>query len=318
MNKGIYIWNLAVWDKDRKIATEYSTPEELASELTTGGFGHVLLKITDGIVYHNLLPNKVDYASKYISVLRDAGIDVWGWGYAYGYLPDIEAAVAIDRCKMLGITNFVIDAEGQYKDRNSQATAYMIALRRGLPNVKFTLSTFRYPTYHMEFPFKEFAEYCDYMMPQVYWEESTDSAAQLVRSMNEYKEFGVPLIGATGAAYRTSKWLPTATQIKQFYEEAKLLGLEMVNYWEWQCAKKIGLWQTLMALEGDANTEPDTNPDYISEEAIRAIVREEVEKILSEATATILTDSIKMLVRDEMKVLVDALTLTLSQWEKEL
>jgi hypothetical protein len=75
-------------------------------------------------------------------------------------------------------------------------------------------------------------------------------------------------------------------------------------------------------LEGEV-TEPDTNPednnpDYISEDEIRTIVRDEVEKILSEATATILTDSIKMLVREEMKVLVDALTLTLSQWEKGL
>ena len=187
---------------------------------------------------------------------------------------------------MLGITNFVIDAEGQYKDRNSQATAYMIALRKGLPNVKFTLSTFRYPTYHMEFPFKEFAEYCDYMMPQVYWEESTDSAAQLVRSMNEYKEFGVPLIGATGAAYRTSKWLPTATQIKQFYEEAKQLGLEMVNFWEWQCAKTIGLWQTLMGLDTEPIEEPgDTNPgynnpDYISEDEIKQLVRYEIGLVL--------------------------------------
>lgn len=280
MNKGIYIWNLALWDKETKTATEYSTPEELASELTTGGFGHVLLKITDGIVYHNRLPNQVDYASKYIPILRNAGIDVWGWGYAYGYLPAVEASVAIERCKMLGITNFIIDAEGQYKDRNSQATSYMIALRKGLPNVKFTLSTFRYPKYHMDFPFKEFAAYCDYMMPQVYWEESTDSASQLVRSVNEYKEFGVPLIGATGSAYKTTRWMPTATQIKQFHEEAELLDLEMVNYWEWNCAKEIRLWDTLMKLKGNSESPEDPgniNPAYyLTDKEIEELVRSEI------------------------------------------
>lgn len=280
MNKGIYIWNLALWDKETKTATEYSTPEELASELTAGGFGHVLLKITDGIVYHNRLPNQVDYASKYIPVLRNAGIDVWGCGYAYGYLPAVEASVAIERCKMLGITNFIIDAEGQYKDRNSQATSYMIALRKGLPNVKFTLSTFRYPKYHMDFPFKEFAAYCDYMMPQVYWEESTDSASQLVRSVNEYKEFGVPLIGATGSAYKTTRWMPTATQIKQFHEEAELLDLEMVNYWEWNCAKEIRLWDTLMKLKGNGELPEDPgniNPSYyLTDKEIEELVRFEI------------------------------------------
>ena len=127
-------------------------------------------------------------------------------------------------------------------------------------------------------------------------------------------------IAVTGAAYKstTVTWRPTAEQIKEFHETAEELNIDQVNYWEWQCAKKINLWQTLMGLKG-SHTEPveeDTNPDYYNQDEIRAIVREEVEKVLSEATATILTDSIKMLVRDEMKVLVDALILTFSQWEK--
>lgn len=318
MNKGIYVWNLAIWDKEAQRAIEYSTPEKLADELKAGGFGHVLLKVCDGTARFGVI-NGVDYLPEYVTALKAAGIDVWGWGYVYGNYPAGEAAVAIERCRELGITNFVVDAEAEYKNKPAAARTYMTAVRKGLPDAVLALSTFRFPTYHKEFPFREFAEQCNLMMPQVYWEGARNAGEQLKRCVKEYKDLTNLPLAVTGAAYKSTSvtWQPTAAEVQEFYKTADELGLEMVNFWEWQCAKKINLWQTLMALESEPVEEPDTNPDYISEEAIRAIVKEEVEKILSEATATILTDSIKMLVRDEMKVLVDALTLTLSQWARE-
>lgn len=321
MNKGVYVWNLAIWDKEAQRTIEYSTPEKLADELKAGGFGHVLLKVCDGTARFGVI-NGVDYLPEYVAALRAAGIDVWGWGYVYGNYPAGEAAVAVERCKELGLSKFVIDAEAEYKNKASQARTYMTAVRKGLPDAVLALSSFRFPTYHREFPFREFAEHCNLMMPQVYWEGARNAGDQLRRCVSEYTDlgFGLP-IAVTGAAYKSTSvtWQPTAGEVQEFYKTADELGLEMVNFWEWQCAKKINLWQTLMALEGEVNTEPDpdtnpddNNPDYISEDEIRTIARDEVEKILSEATATILTDSIKMLVRDEMKVLVDALIVALS------
>jgi hypothetical protein len=322
LNKGIYVWNVAY--KDGDVVKEYSSPEGLAAELKAGGFGHALLKVCDGTARFGVI-NGVDYLPEYVKAIKAAGIAVWGWGYVYGTYPAGEAAVAIERCKELGLSMFVVDAEAEYKNKPYQARTYMTAVRKGLPDAVLALSSFRFPTYHREFPFREFAEHCNLMMPQVYWEGAKNAGDQLRRCVSEYTDlgFGLP-IAVTGAAYKSTSvsWQPTAGEVQEFYQVADEMGLEMVNFWEWQCAKKINLWQTLMALEGEV-TEPDTNPednnpDYISEDEIRTIVRDEVEKILSEATATILTDSIKMLVREEMKVLVDALTLTLSQWEKGL
>lgn len=316
MNKGIFIWNLAVEGK------EYSTPEALASELKAGGFGHALLKVTDGTRKFGIY-NGVDILPKYIKALRDAGITVWGWGYVYGTYPTGEASTITERLSTLGLNLFAVDAESEYKNKPTQARSFMKALRAGQPAATFALSTFRFPSLHRDFPFNEFLAECDLVMPQVYWEGATNAGQQLQRCVKEYKELTSLPIAVTGAAYKSTvvSWLPTASQEIEFYETAKGLGLEMVNFWEWQCAKKINLWQTLMALEGD--TEPveepeDTNPGYNNQDEIRAIVRDEVEKVLSEATATILTDSIRMLVREEMKVLVDALTLTLSQWARGL
>lgn len=305
MNKGVYVWNLAIWDKEAQRAYEYSTPLELAQELKQGGFGHVLLKVTDGTARFGVI-NGVDYLPEYVSALRTAGIDVWGWGYVYGNYPAGEAAVAVERCKELGITKFVVDAESEYKNKASQARTYMTALRKGLPGATLALSTFRFPSYHREFPWREFAEQCNLMMPQVYWEGARNAGDQLRRCVSEYTDlgFGLP-IAVTGAAYKSTSvtWQPTAAEVQEFYKTADELGLEMVNFWEWQCAKKINLWQTLMALKGtEPVEEPDTNPDYYNDDLIRAIVRDEVEKILSESTAAILTDSIKMLVRDEIRL----------------
>jgi hypothetical protein len=303
MNKGVYVWNLAVWDKEAQRAHEYSTPLELAQELKQGGFGHVLLKITDGTARFGVI-NGVDYVPEYITALRAVGIEVWGWGYVYGNYPAGEAAVAVERCRELGITNFVVDAEAEYKNKPAAARTYMTAVRKGMPDAVLALSSFRFPSYHREFPFREFAEQCNLMMPQVYWEGAKNAGDQLRRCVQEYTDFGFGLpIAVTGAAYKSTSvtWQPTAAEVQEFYQVADELGLEMVNFWEWQCAKKINLWQTLMALGG--NTEPveeDTNPDYYNDDRIRAIVRDEVEKILSESTAAILTDSIKMLVRYEI------------------
>jgi len=294
MNKGIYIWNLSVDGK------EYTTPEKLAQELKAGGFGHALIKVCDGTSKFNILRSGVDLVPLYKKALEDAGIAVWGWGYVYGSYPAGEAAVAIERIRELGLDFFTVDAESEYKGRRSQAVTYMNTLQKEVGTTIFALSSFRFPTYHPEFPWREFLDRVDMVMPQVYWEGATNAGEQLRRCVKEYKEKTLLPIAVTGAAYKSTSvtWQPTASQVEEFYETAKELNIDTVNYWEWQCAKTIGLWQTLMALEG---TEPeDTNPDYYNDDKIRAIVRDEVEKILSEATATILTDSIKMLVRYEI------------------
>lgn len=300
MNKGLWIWQLAVWDKDTQRANEISTPEKLVALLKRGKFGHVLVKVTDGTLKFNKFAP--DYADIYIKAFRQAGIDVWGWGYVYGTYPTGEAAVAIERCKELGLTQYVIDAEEEYKYKPSQAATYMAALRKGLPNAKLALSTYRFPEYHREFPFKEFMQGCDLVMPQVYWEDAHNPASQLAQCISEYKALGfnLPLVPA-GAAYKSTSvvWQPTAGEVKEFYQAAVDSGLTACNFWEWQCAERLGLMEVLVGLK-NANTEPvvepvdepDTNPDYYNQDEIRAIVRE------------------------EMKVLVDALTVTLSQWAR--
>lgn len=294
MNKGIFVWNLAVWDKEAQRAYEYSSPEGLANELKAGGFGHALLKVCDGTARFGVL-NGVDYLPEYVTALKAAGIAVWGWGYVYGTYPAGEAAVAVERIRELGLSFFVVDAETEYKGRKEQAKTYMDTLQKEAGTTIFALSSFRFPTYHPEFPWREFLDRVDMVMPQVYWEGATNAGEQLKRCVKEYKALTNLPIAVTGAAYKSTSvtWRPTAEQIKEFHATAEEVNIEQVNYWEWQCAKRIGLWDTLMALGGD--TEPIEEPEpVVSDEHIRAIARE------------------------EMKVLVDALTLTLSQWARGL
>ena len=84
----------------------------------------------------------------------------------------------------------------------------MDALRSSLPELPMALSSYRFPGYHPQLPWREFLEHYDYNMPQVYWMKAHNPADQLERSVNELtaKKPSLPVI-PTGAAFRPSRVL---------------------------------------------------------------------------------------------------------------
>ena len=109
--KGFYIWQLP--------SCEDGDPEKLAEEIIKAGISHALVKIADGEVTYNVYKG-IDMAPAAIKALKAVGITVWGWQYIYGYNPEDEAAIAIQRCVNLEVEGFVINAEVEYKHRNDR------------------------------------------------------------------------------------------------------------------------------------------------------------------------------------------------------
>ncbi len=238
--KGFYIWRIS-----RVEGGDVNTIAEMAerAQLT-----HVLLKIADGTKSYNIV-NGQDLARALTNALHQRGIQAWGWHYVYGYDPLGEARIAIQRVKELRLDGYVIDAEAQYKEPGKDVAArkFMQALRNGLPDIPVALSSYRFPSYHPQLPWREFLEKCDYNMPQVYWMFATNPAAQLARCVREFQNITPfrPII-PTGAAFSEHGWTPSPAEVKEFLDAARELNLSAANFWEWYDARRIpNMWATI-------------------------------------------------------------------------
>lgn len=234
---GWYIWKI----KD----CEGGNVNAIAAKAKACNITHIEIKVCNGTGIYNINPlTRADLVPALVTALRAHGISVWGWGYVYGNDPNGEAAIATRRVNELGLDGFIVDAESEYKQVGKAAAAvtYMTKLRAGV-KVPIALSSYRWPSYHPEFPWEAFREKCDLDMPQVYWAGAANSAAQLERCVREFSGFAkkLPLL-PTGAAYHENGWQPTAAQITAFGAKAKELGLPGVNWWEWGNACRYGLF----------------------------------------------------------------------------
>ncbi len=227
--KGIWIWKIP--------NCEGGNAQAIADVAKNCGYSHALIKIADSSSAYNV--NKTtgaDLIPPVVDALRSKGILVWGWHYVYGYNPLGEAAIAISQCNKYNLDGYVIDAESEYTQAGREAVArtFMTELRKGIPNTPVALSTFRWPSYHGNFPYAAFLEKCDYNMPQVYWMQARNPVYDLTRSYNEFKAMNCyrPMI-PTGPIFRESGWEPTPTEVKQFLDTAKTLGCTAANVYCW-------------------------------------------------------------------------------------
>ncbi len=218
---------------------EGGDPVKIVQAAQSAGLSHVLVKIADGVNAFGIDATG-DYTAPVVAALRAAGIAVWGWHYVYGNSPAAEATIAISRTQALNLDGYVVDAEEEYKAAGKETAArqFMTAVRSAL-TCPIALSSYRFPNYHPELPWATFLEKCDLHMPQVYWEQATNAGGQLRESKRQCDALpnARPYV-PTGAAYGTPPvWNPTTAEITDFLTTAKALGLDAVNFFDWDYCK---------------------------------------------------------------------------------
>ncbi|OGO35389.1 MAG: hypothetical protein A2W35_01255 [Chloroflexi bacterium RBG_16_57_11] len=261
--KGFYLWQIR--------RTESGNATAIANVAVQAGLTHTLIKIADGDNAYNLDPiTGADLVPPVLTALRDRNIEVWGWHYVYGYDPDAEADIAIQRIQELGVAGYIIDAEMQYEEpgRDAAARQFMSRLRLALPNFPIALSSFRYPTYHPSFPWQAFLERVDINMPQVYWVEAHNPGAQLIRSLREFEAITPfrPIV-PTGSAYVQGDWQPTPAEMVEFMDTARNLNMAAANFWEWAHTRQYlpQLWEAIAAYDWPVDpSSQDIVPRYIA------------------------------------------------------
>lgn len=252
--KGFYIWKIP--------SCENGNPEAIALTAYKAGLSHVLIKIANGVYDYNYdTSTKEDLIAPVAEALHKRNIKVLGWHYVFGDLPKDEAKAAIRQINRLPLDGYVIDAESEYKGKYTPCRIFMQELRNALPNYPVALSSFRYPKYHMDLPWKDFLSHCDLNMPQVYWEQSHNPGYQLERSQDEFKTAVSPFrpIIPTGAAYCAGGWCPSSNELTELMEKAIALKMSAVNFWSWDyCRQKLPhLWKTIAAFNWPSSPNPE-------------------------------------------------------------
>src|SRR5258705_7115820 len=255
--KGWFIWQVARCERGIAAA--------IADKAAAAGLSHVLLKVAERTYAYGIDRKGHDMVAPVAAALRERGIGVWGWHYVYGDKPGDEAQCAVQRVRELGLDGYVIDAEAPYKvpGKAEAARQFMAQLRAGLPrDTPVALSSYRYPSYHRALPWREFLEYCDLVMPQVYWQESHNPATQLDRSIKEFGRedlvgFVRPVV-PTGSAYGVGNWTATAADLHEFLAEAQRKHMPAVNFYSWDWAAvpdHRDLWDTVAHFDWDSVTD---------------------------------------------------------------
>lgn len=271
--KGFFIWKV----KD----CESGNPLAITKAAQQAGLTHVLIKIADGAYAYNIdRDTQYDYAAPVVQALKAAGIQVWGWHYVYGDHPRQEADIAVQRLRDLNIEGYVIDAEHEYKEpgKDQAADLYVRRIRSKIKNLHIALSSYRFPSFHPQLPWKTFLERCDTNMPQVYWEQAHNPTPNLERTVREFSSMAPfrPII-PTGPTYRAGAWVPASEDLKQFMQTAKSLNLSAVNFFSWdECRPAYQhLWQTISDYSWDGQ-EPSKD---ISQIFIDALNTKDLKKI---------------------------------------
>jgi hypothetical protein len=270
--KGFFIWQIP--------SCENGDADKIANLAHKAQLSHVMIKIADTVSSYNIYEG-VDLAPPVVRKLQKLGIQVWGWHYVKGDNPLGEADKGIDRVKTLGLDGYVIDAEGPYKERGKSAAAekFMDRIRQALPKKPIALSSYRYPSYHPQLPWRQFLEGCDYMMPQVYWMFSDNAGEQLARCVREFQALTPSrTIIPTGAAFKEHGWKPNSAQIVDFLETAKQLNLPAANLYSWDSCRKYlpDIWN----VSRDFEWLPSSSLGDITEQYVEALKSLDPDKVL--------------------------------------
>jgi hypothetical protein len=242
--KGFYIWQLKNCNK--------ADPDQIAEEARKAGFSHVIIKVANDTNTYNIdKEHNIDLVPPVVRALKANDVRAWGWQYIYGRDPVGEARKAIQRIQGLGLDGFVINAEVQFKEPGKDVAArqYMRELRDTLPDFPIALSSYRYPSYHPQFPFSAFLDKCDINMPQVYWMGAHNPGAQLNRTLREFQNIKPfrPII-PTGYAFAEHAYEPPSPEeINEFLHTAQELRMTAANFWSWDyCFNKLpDIWNTI-------------------------------------------------------------------------
>jgi len=224
--KGIWIWRLS--------EAEGGNVSAIIGRCKKVGIKWIAIKCGDGTQFWDsqCMPSL-------ITKFHNAGIKFLGWQYVYGDDPIGEAYVA-NKILDAGTDGLIIDAETEYEGKPDNATLYLEKIRKEHPESFLAYTTFPIIDYHLNFPYLEFGEYCDAVMPQDYWKEIGVTPEEMIKWMEEQwdKWHKIWKEGECGASIKPiipigQGWGVTGSEIERFCYLVYEHGYDGVSIWRY-------------------------------------------------------------------------------------
>lgn len=164
-----------LYDPEETIAAYGGSPQALADAMKQAHMRHAWVRLHDVTE-----PMPADLTRSIVQALRQAGVNVAGYGWCHGRDPEWEAHFAAEQMRAYGITHYVANIEqGKVKGKfgPSRWSAHSIGrfgatLRRAMPaGGQVLVSTYPYIGEHSPELMKAIEPYVDGFAPQVYWFE---------------------------------------------------------------------------------------------------------------------------------------------------
>lgn len=218
------------------------------------GLQYVILKAAQADTVFTVGGNP-QFTPAVVAAGHAAGLKVFGYLYTTGANVPGEIAMA-DYIFQQGADGLIYDAESEWETvggsavtRSALAVQLCSGVRTNWPNKFMGLSTWPYRALHANLPYKEFAFYCDVIMPQAYWIELGDTPTECVTRINsEWTSWKNGLTGIwtnaikpfimTGQGWSSDSGTVTPAQITEFENACRTVanpvspgGFHAVDYW---------------------------------------------------------------------------------------
>jgi len=159
-----------------------------------------------------------------IKRFNESGIEVYGWGYHYGTSEDIVDQIdAVRQAMDCGLNGYVLDLEKEVEDVRTHNPVKILlqALRPYIEAGTLGYTSFGYPRYHPNIPWRLLDDLCDFAMPQMYfekWTSNPDKYKEWVEgALKSHNDLGLkkPILPIWGSESDTSN--PSTAAVLQDY-----------------------------------------------------------------------------------------------------
>jgi peptidoglycan hydrolase-like protein with peptidoglycan-binding domain len=227
-SRGMWIWTLR--------GANGGSLSRIIAEARRFGISTLYIKSSDGSGMWS------QFNSATVRALRAAGLKVCAWQFVYGAYPRYEAQAGANAVRD-GANCLVIDAEGQYEGKYSQAQIYIARLRQLIGTTfPVALAGLPYVDYHPSFPYSVFLGPggAQYNMPQMYWRDIGTSVAGVYAHTYLYNRIYLRPIYPLGQVYNS----PPPAQLSRFRQYLQVYGAVGVSWWDWADAT-LNSWKAV-------------------------------------------------------------------------
>lgn len=208
----------------RHLRAHCGSPENMAHQCTKAGLRWVAIMAAwqnNRVKWYNA--NIEDYAI----ALRSVGVDVWVWGYPQPNIHPSFVDAMRDRALAADAKGIILDPEKPWIGRAPVIAYELVRHLRAHVNLPVGFTSYGWPANFKKFPWKAFAESCDFSIPQAYDTHDNMGPHYQQHSVRAYKKLGFKNIVP---GLRTYNIRPD--KIAEIYGRTPM-PVDAVVWWDW-------------------------------------------------------------------------------------